>query len=312
MSTTELEIEKMVADLKRFFKRFPIDYMMYPGGTGGEFISAKINEYSRKYQRLDYHTEPDLNRSIVSNTQMLSSITFCRSNTDDPDDIYRLMIKEMLERNETLEYSISKIYNLVQNRKFMFRVHLASNPFFNTDNTWGLYTDKEEWWEYSNYMRHIKVYGRVAPKELVLDSLRLFFKLTDTEKARFEEFTSLLEERGMTTVKEGHAQIITNDKLFKEVGDIKAVLEMSNLDMMPVFNLLYGKWEIKSDVNKKMLKNVNVINLSEIFNQGYLSNMLDIAQEHAFLAELRNWHKTNVILMKRNGFDSSKVDHVLQ
>jgi hypothetical protein len=310
--TTEEDFEKMVNDLKRFFKRFPLDYMMYPGGTGGEFISAKINEYSKKYQRIDYHTEPDLNRSMVANTQMLSSITFCRSNSDDPDEIYKLMIKEMLDRNETLEYSISKIYSLVQNRKFMFRVHLAKNPFFNTSNTWGLYADKEEWWDFSNCMRHIKVYGRVAPKDLVMDSLRLFFKFTESEQERFDELTSIINERGITMIKEGHAQIITNDKLFKEVGDIKTVLEMSNLDMMPVYQLLYGKWEIKSKVNKSMLENVNMINLSQIFDKGYLSDMLDIDQEHFFLAELKNWHKTNVILMKRNGFDTSKIDHVLK
>jgi hypothetical protein len=309
---TQKEIDEFFEVVKDYFNQFPLHYMMYAGGSGGEFISAKINEYSKRYQRVDCHTEPDLNRTILKNNLFLSTITFCRSRTDDPDDIYRLMVKEMIDRKETLEFSLRKTKEVADNRLFLYRVHLAKNPFFNKTNTWGLMLDNEDWWQYSNYMRHIKVYGRVASRELVLENLQLFFKFTETEQARFDELNSILDQRGEQTIKEGHAQIIVNDKLFAEVGDIKQVLSMSNLDMLPVYKLLYGTWERRGSFIRETLQDVNHINLSMLFEPGYVSSMFDIQDETNFLAEMKNWHKTNILLMEKSGFDASPYKYVLE
>ena len=299
-------------DIKEIVNSNPIQFIMYVGGAGGEFLSILISKYSKKYQHIPA-IKQGYNRWISSHSRLMNY--FCsHASLFNPDLIDNLdtIINRIIDHIENEGGNIDDIiYNAdstfkSHNNITLSRVHLSDNNFFTKENTFLLYLDSK-WLRYAGILMHLKSNSEKLRKfEFHFNSKVEQFKHSHSNNSMNEmiEFLKTADDIEFVTV--GHLEIVKESKAVTGELDMNVFLRLSSAELFNQYNRITFKYYSKPwnflDWEDKIAKRVNVIDYDKIFTKGYLEEIFDI-QGDEFHNELIQWHEDNLALIKDAGID---------
>lgn len=270
-----------------------LDYLMFRGGSGGEFISSLIFKYSNTYKNPDvlssYQNEvnkteihyPHFFGVICNLPQQNANLTEYFGNTSDED---------LIEAEEFL----------TKYPRFLIRTHYTNHQLL-LDNTFFLLLDEERWFEYAGLLAALKNQCSIADIPYIFNfrNFKLNKRLSDEELLKTKIVESM-QQNGLEKI-----SIFQSDILHSSLASIDEVINTS----IPMLYQKY-KYAIHGDyetyVNAMKRKNVKkIINFSNIFNKGYLEDIFDVT-DPSFHEGLMNWHEKNLNLLQENGIDVSR------
>lgn len=295
---------------------YPIYYLMYGGGAGGEFLTNLISTHTKKF-RNNVSTQVIVtseNRTLVSLPYFFHLVYHCNLtyNSSIAD-----LINVIKTKNDFLGYNIKDKVNeaidyLKQDHKPpLFRCNILSNSYFTKENTYLICADNEKWYTYAGSLLFIK---DLAVKHICLnDNDKIKFFEHDRSRYINDVGLSSLLNNGLDWVIKNNITIMYGMQL-----DVIAYMRYDkNITFEEIFNStpfdLYNKYFYKimgdfegySNYQIPSLKErgVTIINYSKIFVKGYLEEIFDIDSDSEFHTQLIEWHEKNLSIMVKKGFD---------
>ena len=132
------------------------------------------------------------------------------------------------------------------------------------------------------------------------------------DRRKYDDALKWMLDNNQTEIYFGHRYCI---EYLDEIGSYKDIFAMSLVDIYNFFLNKIKKEHLPScpvyhtnfiqDSTAMLTNNVNIIEYTKIFNEGYLENMFNIANP-VFHQELLQWHTTNILLIKSYGFNTDK------
>lgn len=300
--------------IKHVLCDYPIYYLMYKGGSGGEFLSNLISEYSslfKKYPKANLHVDEN-NRSFVKIPKLFQLVGADKSMTQVSDPIDTLIHKIKKNAGKDLKYIVqdSIRYLNSDSKPPLFRCHLSTNKYFGK-NTYLILADNEHWHDYAQSLLFLKVANK------------LYSCTTDSEKIKLFEYEleAVNNPKTYQCLIDGREYIIKNK--------INAVYEqhLFTIQLMPFVPELTLEYIFSTDpieLHKKYYKfqnsykdiyqifepiysknNSTIIQYSNIFQKGYLEKIFQIDSDE-FHIELLKWHEKNLELMSKYNFEYTK------
>lgn len=289
--------------IKNLLTEYPLDYIIYVPGAGGEFLSILISKYSNAYDVLQvksaqfnrWHTH----HSILIN-EMCASFSNIRNTKLDH------AIKETIERMVSNKMDLNKIILASEkvfkqkNKKNLYRLHLTSNDFFTKDNSF-LLNLNSHWLNYASLLFFLKVYNSHIVKfsiEFNVNVTRLrYHKRLYSSLDSVVEFLKTSDINHITLAHLEIANMVNDLDLnsFLRLSPRELFDQYSQILLQPYYSATsYPKWQ------KEIALRTNVIDYDKIFTKGYLEEMFDI-QSDEFHKELIQWHEDNLKLIKDYG-----------
>lgn len=264
-----------------------IGFLIYPGGSGGEFMTLKACEYSNdNYYQHRYTHSKALNRYKIHNGFFHNA--FCDSIINSSidvlnfEDLYNSIPTDLQERL-TIQYE-DRVNALSSGQVGLCRTHVYYSKCMDSNNTWYLYPDTEEMKDYTNSLSFIKRFFDIETISGVVSNLRdqkfidEFLRLTALHNIRELEYMRIVvAQRG--------------------TYDIEYALKMdlSELVQNPI---------IKSYLNTRNFYDKNILNddrliyMSRMTEPGYIEEKFNITND-GFNKDLTNWHNINLELIEK-------------
>jgi len=295
--------------IRNVLLNYPQYYLMYRGGSGGEFLTDNISEYSSKFRKIaqSQKSTTSLNRTHLTLPifyQMVSMVKTKTNNLDDfISDIERLHKIKCIDIKQSTDDAIS--FLLIDDAIPIVRTHLSRNSYFNKQNTHMILVDTPDWYNYREillFLKTNKTYQCTSRKEIE----DVFKYEIDTSINNLKAHTRLLDsidwavKNNIISISNVHAEIIAATNIpFSDIFIEDA------LQLFKKYNHVDNSFLDYYNFYEPKLKNqVNIIEFSKLFNKGYLEDMFDI-ESNEFHDKLIDWHKNNLKLMSNNGFDIS-------
>lgn len=311
--------------IKNVLLNYPAYYFMYPGGTGGEFLSNLISTYSSKFRSevSTYIRVTDKNRThvfllpffqIVSSCRIQKPIHSSHFSMSEVDDL----VTTIKNQHDFMRYSVTEktdeaIAYLTKDQKPpLLRCHVSTNKYFTNNNTYLLLADNKKWHTYKEILLFLKVL------------LNKHDCPTETKKIKFFEYersSNVVNKELFNLYNNALDWVIKNDisELYEiQLDVIKHMLTDDRITFAEIFNTdpisLFKKYnhiicDFESQYNYiyPKLNNavIEVIKYSKLFKKGYLEKIFNIESDE-FHEKLIEWHERNLELMSKNGFDCNK------
>lgn len=294
---TEEQIKQYI---NAIFEQYPLHYFAYNGGSGGEFLITKLRQYSNIYKTdADAFTLNATNRTILQVTPFLSAIGFSRLDDGNLDDIKNLIFSELFRVSEGDLHKVVEIINstrrmLVTNKPNLCKLHLTTNSYFNKSNTWSIFIDNKESFNYINKLRFLKVFNNKCSLDLIVNTYKMNFWKLGSKLNTLDEFAAWAKSIGINEIEEIYIACMMSDYIFPDFKDFKELLSIPTTELYYKYiNYLDGPYENNIQFFHKTTINTNRIYFSKLFEKGYLEEMFQITNDE-FHKDLLEWHHKNL------------------
>jgi hypothetical protein len=282
------------------FDQYTLHFLAYQGGSGGEFLISKIQQYSEIYNTNTTSTTVEsTNRTILQMNHFLSIIYFSRLHTGNLNDIKDLIFTELSRiANGNVDSIISMIDStksiIVPNKANLCKLHLTSNSYFNKENTWSIYIDNKESFEYVCKLRYLKVFKNKWEIPSIVDNYKINFWQLGDKLDLLDKFSACTQHRCITEIEEIYVACMFIDHVFHDFDSIDDLLLVPADELY----LRYSKdlddtYENRKDFLNDSTVATNRIHYSKIFEAGYLEDMFKITDSN-FRRDLLEWHNKNM------------------
>ena len=303
----DIQLKQYIDDI---FNQYPLHYLAYNGGSGGEFLITKLRQYSNIYKtEVDVLTLDETNRTILHVTPFLSAIGFSRIDNGDLKDIKNLIYNELYRvANGNFDNAISIINStqtmLVRDKPNLCKLHLTTNSYFNKSNTWSIFIDNKESYKYINKLRFLKVFNNKCSLSSLADTYKMnFWKLADKLEL-LDNFIAWATSVGINEVEEIYIACLMSGYIFPDFKDFKELLSVPTKDLyFKYINYLDGPYENNIQFFHDTTINTNRIYFSKLFEKGYLEEMFQVTDDN-FSKELLDWHHKNLDAVSKSDLDN--------
>jgi len=310
--------------IKHVLLDYPAYYLMYPGGTGGEFLSNLISIYSNKFRSKvsNYTRVDDKNRTKVWLVPFFQILSSCRvkksSNTINGTDELINVIKEQhnflkFDIKESTEQAIN--YLTKEEKPPLLRCHGSTNSYFHNNNTYLILADDRKWHEYKEILLFLKALMNKYYCPTDKDRIN-FFEYERSSSINDLEMTNLYSDalewtikNNITNLYEIQLDVIKHTYLLKNkiTASFQEVFNTDPITLFKKYNHVMCDFEsqyyfLHDRLNGKV---ISIIKYSEIFKKGYLEKMFDIESDE-FHEKLIEWHEKNLEVMSEYNFDYTK------
>ena len=174
---------------------------------------------------------------------------------------------------------------------------IINNSYFNKNNTYYIFTDKYEWYEYMANIEYSTTWQTVVPItnfDWVIQFRKSFNILQGISTSAYDRLFELVKTKNLISLKEGYIVYL---QLVSPDYDLTDYLDTPLIDLFNRYKLLlptkYEEYKNKiAEMN--FMNNVNVIEYSKLFNPDYLQTMFTITDDRFYTA-LIEWKNNNTV-----------------
>jgi hypothetical protein len=310
--------------IKHVLCDYPIYYLMYPGGTGGEFLSNLISIYSNKFRsKVSENIKvDDKNRTFVWLLPFFQTVASCRLKSPSDiingiDELINVLKEQHNFLNLNIKVSTSQAINYLtkEEKPPLLRCHVSTNSYFHNNNTYLILADNKKWHEYKEILIFLKAL------------LNKHYCPTDNEKIKFFEYerstsisnlglyniyTDALEWTIKNNISDLYGiqlDVIKHTYLLKNkiTASFQEIFSTDPITLFKKYNHVMCDFESEYNFRYSRFngKVISIIKYSKIFKKGYLEKMFNIESDE-FHEKLIEWHERNLELMSINNFDHTK------
>jgi len=302
---TEESIRKNIDSI---FNEYKLHYISYDGGSGGEFLIAKLRQYSPLYKtNIEYEYYDNNNRTRLPISDFFAILSFSRINNGNLNDLKDLIFRGLYRKSNCNLETVSEMVDyartlLVKDQPNLCKLHLTSNIYFDKSNTWTIHIDGEEWFDYTKKLRYFKVFEQVSKLKHAINNNKANF-WNSPSLSVLDEFNLWAQNKGITEIKEMYMACIMMPEIFKNFSSFEELLNTPSRDLYMTYRSLLDKnYNRKKVFYEEISKNTNRILFSRFFEPGYLEDMFSITDPN-FRKELITWHENNLKLISDAGLD---------
>jgi hypothetical protein len=301
--------------IKHVLCDYPIYYLMYQGGAGGEFLTNLISQHSmlfKKYTKDDMRIDEN-NRSFVKipNLFQLVGANKSKKRIGDPIDTLIATIKKTA--GDELQYNIrdSIKYLNSDSKPPLFRCHLSTNEYFGK-NTYLMLIDTSDWYDYTQSLLFLKVSNKMHSCPTDEERIKLFeyeFQVHINNIKIHQCLTDGLEYVIKNKIDMVYEQHIITLELMPFIPEL-TIDYIFSTDPIELHKKYYKFQNSHDEIYQRFeeiyeKRNATFIKYSRLFQKGYLENLFEI-DSTSFHYELLEWHERNLELMSKNNFDYTK------
>ena len=272
-------------------------------GTGGEGIEFFSHLFSQPPHFKQFAADLSLlNRTsvIISKFFDILASTIMYDSSDINQLAYTLSNKIFENRDDIL----SEAENLINNR-YVFRMHFNNNSFFNSDNTYYIFLDKFEWFEYKWAMWFEKVWTYSVGMDNVDNIYQhriIRPKLENNQKliSNFEKLRAMIDEQKPRSLTEGYFSFLDFiDEIPKDYLNIP-IRELINLAKNRVNEESYESYLKKVDTSSALK-----VKFSDILHNGAFEKLFNTT-DPSITEKISSWHSKNLQLMNNAGYNIAR------
>lgn len=296
--------------IKHVLYDYPINYLMYPGGAGGEFLSKTITQHSNMFKKhTKFSVTTEVNRYHVPIPRLFHIVSAAKIRKH-PESI-EYFINIIKQKQEYLNFDVKEIVDeailfLSGSKPSLLRCHMSRHSYF-LNNSYIILPNTEVWY---NYIKEL-LFFKLAEKVSICN--------TDSEKIKFFEYeiTSSVNDPnvvkalndGLEWVIKNNVNELTQEKLY----EITTTYALPNFSFEYIFSDKFVRVQNYSEVFKLFYdyfepyyRNNRLPNLlyTRIFEKGYLEDIFEI-ENNIFHDEVIEWHENNLRLLSSNNIDIS-------
>jgi len=291
---TRLEKIKQILDNKQ-------EFLMYPGGSGGEFLAKNILKYSKKYTNppTAMFNFPELNKTMYNMPEFFDLLSM-----KTPIDIisYNELLTNILNDPEYSDHVLTEAIDYQSKGKnLLIRCHTNYNEYFH-NKTYYIHWGDVRWFNYVGILYAIKVKAetvnvikRIRHEASKLDNI-------DTS-VNVEPIIDYIKNSGLSMVNNIRFDVLTN-KLIQEKPSIEYAFTAPIYELHRRYSLYILKTPLmrSGNVNRYLAGNMIFIDYRKLFSKGYLEDIFEI-DNSGFNEELLEWHDRNLAVMSKFNFD---------
>jgi len=296
--------------------KYPVYYLMFRGGSGGEFLTNLISKYSSKFRSnvsRNIEVTPQ-NRTLVKLPCFFHLVNYCNlTYTSSITDLIEVLKTKHIFLNHSIQDTVAEAINYLEqdDKPPLFRCNILSNSYFDKNNTYLIWADNEKWYTYIGILLFIKDTSNIEYCYTVEDKIK-FFEYDQSRYINDIELTTLLNsaldyviKNDITTLYPIQLDTVTYMRYDKKIT-FEEIFSAGPIDLYnKYFYKIMGDFEGYSNYQIPSLKEreVTVINYSKIFEKGYLEEIFNIDHNIEFHTQLIEWHEKNLSIMVERGFD---------
>jgi hypothetical protein len=308
--------------IKNVLLNYPAYYLMYPGGTGGEFLSSLISTYSSKFRNISTHIRvTDKNRTIVWLLPFFQILGSCRIKKPQHVNTVNELITAIKNQHDFLNFDIKEktdeaiaYLNLDKNPP-LIRCHVSTNSFFHNNNTYLLLADNKKWHTYKEILLFLK--ALLNKHDCLTEARKIkFFEYERSSSIHDAKIFNLYNDaldwvikNDISELYEIQLDVIKHTYLLKNeiTASFQEIFTTDPTTLFKKYNHIMCKFESEYNFIYPKLSNevISVIKYSKLFKKGYLEKVFNIESDE-FHEKLIEWHEKNLELMSKNGFDCNK------
>ena len=294
---------------------YPQHYLMYRGGSGGEFLSDLISEYSDMFRKFDPSRKTvveNTNRTLLKLPFFYQSVSAVRTRSTNFDDFVMDIYNIHKFNNVDVHTSVDNALSFLKENSSppLFRTHVSFNPYFTKQNAHMILVDTDYWYDYKEILIFLKAHTLIKCNSDI--ELANIFNYELGSSINNPVIHKLLNDAIDWTIKNNIKTLssiqIDTVKLMAldPTITLSDIFYNSPLDVFKKYNHINNSFlDYYNFVEPKMRDQVNIIKYSKLFNNGYLEDMFNIESDE-FHAKLIQWHDNNLKLMLENKFDISR------
>lgn len=284
---------------------YPQHYIMYRGGSGGEFLVDLISEYSHKFRKIekDRKSATSLNRTQLHLPEFYQIVSMVGTDKADINDLIFDIQKLHIIKNINIKESASNAIDFLtkSNRIPILRTHFSRNLYFNKHNTHMILIDTPDWYAYREmllFLKTNKTFECTSRKEIE-DVFRYELE-TSNNTDRLNDAIDWAVKNNISLISNIHAEVIAATNI-----PFTDILRESPAQVFKKYNHIDNSFlDYYNFYEPKLRNQVNTIEYSKFFNKGYLEDMFDISSSE-FHDKLIEWHENNLKLMMEHNFDTT-------
>ena len=267
-----------------------IEFLVFRGGGGGEFLSSLIYKYSNSYHNEEVVTSSNttLNKTSIYYPSFFSEIANSPQQNANILNILSQLKEEYITEAEDF---------LSRRDKFIARMHYVNNTILINRSIFML-LDEKKWFDYAGLLVAYKNQLHTDDISIELNSHeRKFGIIFGDKEVATRKIINYMASNNLEKISSLKLSLIYSNKL-----DIDEVLVSDIQDLYFKYgNIVHGEHEYyRNAMLRKPWK--KIINFSNIFTKGYLEDIFDISGDE-FHEELLTWHEKNLILLESKGID---------
>lgn len=302
-------LEEIKQHVDNIFNDYVLHYLSYEGGSGGEFLVTKLRQYAPAYRTENTSTYlNNSNKTILAINHLLTVIYFSRLDNGNLQDIKDLIIKELCRIANNDPAEVIKLIEstrdiLTTDYANLCKLHLTKNSYFDQSNTWTLYVDCQNSFNYIKRLRFLKVFNNKWEVDLILDNYKINY-WKDAEKIHIlDNFTTWIKNKGIKELEEIYVPCIFYENISNDFKSYDQLLSITPTELYKRYSeTLDSTYELKKDFYDETSANTNRINISRLFEKNYLEDFFQITDSN-FRADLLEWHVKNLRLLNAHGLD---------
>ena len=288
-------------------------YLLYPGGSGGEFLSYLVSEYSSKFRKINnLVTQKKINKTIISLPiffQLLSLLNSKNCIIDNTvEELYNVFLFKKVNIKEVIEDAKSFLKSDI--KPPLLRCHQSLSLYFTNKNSYTILVDNDLWWEYAKILSFIKTGNSVYTIDSNQDIDQAFsYMLATATAANANKSINLLNNAKDWVIKNNIKNIYLNQlDLIRYVMPVDSTLTFEKIfystpaELFKKYGSIGNNFYEYENFRQAAIERGNAIKYSNIFTKGYLENIFDITSDN-FHVELISWHERNLALMGEYEFD---------
>ena len=282
---------------------YPQHYIMYRGGSGGEFLVDLISEYSHKFSKIkqDQKSVTSLNRTQLQLPEFYQIVSMVGTDTADINDLIFDIQKLHIIKNINIEESASNAIAFLtkSDRIPILRTHFSRSLYFNKHNTHMILIDTPDWYAYREILLFLKTNKTLecTSRKEIEDVFRYELE-TASNTDRLNDAIDWVVKNNISSISNIHAEVIAATTI-----PFADILCESPAQVFKKYNHIDNSFlDYYNFYEPKLRNQVNTIEYSKFFNKGYLEDMFDISSSE-FHDKLIKWHENNLKLMEQHDFD---------
>ena len=294
-----MEIIKLERIASLLFK--PQHFLMYRGGSGGEFLISKIYQYSEKYKNANPNqwSITDVNKTKIRHPEFFELLLKI---PQENKGAFNYLLKHDIS-DEIIDQAEEYLENCGDSTP-LFRCHYINNSHF-LSKSFLVYLDEERWFDYSGLLVSLKNKYTAEQVVATLEYHKSRYGTVDCDIADVSKnIIDFMNSSDMDKIHElyiyclGISRITNNLSFFDILNMSPAELYFKYKAAVMMDYTAYRNDAVQKSVHK-------LISYSKYFDRGYLEDMFEISST-VFHDELIGWHENNLALLSENGVDHTQ------
>ena len=298
--------------IKRVLNDYSQYYLIYRGGSGGEFLSYLISKYSPKFRKIaDKKLIKDINRTQLYLPNFFECLSRTRSNSLTQSDLIKELAIIFYNRKEDISSATTEAINFLKadNKPPLIRCHMTTNPYFNMNNSYWILADNEVWHNYAGELLFLKAMNNFHYVNGIEDIQKIFNVHLDGSANDIDRYNIIriginwAIENNVKQINDIQMTMIAWGMILDPMLSYSEIFNSTPIEVYKRYAQLYS-YNTYNDSNQSLIDKGNLIRYSNLFAKGYLEEMFSI-ESNDFHNELIEWHNSNLDLLSKNNFDTT-------